>query len=92
MEGVAMIVGPLPIVEATSGLPVTLEVDEGNSTGEATLFPSGTRLNVTQPGDIVLIARQAGDGSWAPAEKSFVLTFTGRGVPIQAPQVIRSSF
>ena len=91
MEGVAMIVGPLPIVEATSGLPVTLEVDEGNSTGEATLFPSGTRLNVTQPGDIVLIARQAGDGSWAPAEKSFVLTFTGRGVPVQAPQVVSVS-
>ncbi len=86
MEGTQMIIS-LPVVGATSGLPVTLEVDEVNSTGEATLFPSGTRLNVTQPGDIVLIARQAGDDRWAPAERSFTVTVTGRGVPVQAPQV-----
>ncbi len=90
MAGMAMIIGPpLPSVEATSGLPVTLEVDESNSTGEATLSASGNRLIVTQPGAIVLIARQAGNDSWAPAEKSFTITVTGRGVPVQAPQVIR---
>ncbi len=88
MAGMAMIIGPpLPSVEATSGLPVTLEVDESNSTGEATLSASGNRLIVTQPGAIVLIARQAGNDSWAPAEKSFTITVTGRGVPVQAPQV-----
>ena len=86
MTGTAMIV-PLPSVEATSGLPVTLELDESNSTGEATLYSSVSRLSVTQPGDIVLIARQAGNDSWAPAEKSFTVTVTGRGVPVQAPQV-----
>ncbi len=86
MEGTQMIIS-LPVVGATSGLPVTLEVDEVNSTGEATLFPSGTRLNVTQPGDIVLIARQAGDDRWAPAERSFTVTVTGRGVPVQTPVI-----
>ena len=89
MTGSPMILGgsSFPTVEATSGLPVTLEVDAGNSTGEATLSETGTRLIVTQPGDIVLIARQAGNNRWAPVEERFTITFTGRGVPVQAPQV-----
>ncbi len=70
---------PLPAATVTSGLPVTFEVNVSDSTGEATV--SGNILTVTQPGNIVVIAHQAGDDSWLPAEKSFTVVVTGQGVP-----------
>ena len=64
---------------ASSGLPVTFAV----SSGDATV--SGNLLTVTQPGDIVVVASQAGDDFYAPAEATFTVTVGGQGVPQAAP-------
>ena len=67
------------VATASSGLPVTFSV----SSGAASV--SGNLLTVTQPGDIVVVASQAGDDFWAPAEASFTVSVTGQGVALEAP-------
>lgn len=66
---------------ASSELPVTFSVVAGNAT------VNGNTLVVSQPGDVTVLASQAGDDFWAPASKTFTITATGQGVPTQAPQV-----
>lgn len=66
---------------ASSGLPVTFSVVSGNGT------VSGNTLTVSQPGDVIVLASQAGDDFWAPGSSTFTITATGQGVPTQAPQV-----
>ena len=69
------------VATASSGLPVTFAV----SSGAASV--SGNLLTVTQPGDIVVVASQAGDDFWAPAEASFTVTVGGQGVALAAPSL-----
>ena len=65
---------------ANSGLPVSFAVSSGSATA------NGNLLTVTQPGDIIVVASQAGDDLFAPAEATFTVTVTGEGVPA-APEV-----
>ncbi|MDB4745625.1 MBG domain-containing protein [Verrucomicrobia bacterium] len=65
---------------ANSGLPVSFAVSSGSATA------NGNLLTVTQPGDIIVVASQAGDDLFAPAETTFTVTVTGEGVPA-APEV-----
>jgi hypothetical protein len=65
---------------ASSGLAVSFGVSSGDATA------NGNLLTVTQPGDIIVVASQAGDDVFAPAEATFTITVTGEGVPA-APEV-----
>lgn len=66
---------------ASSQLPVTFSVVSGSATVR------NRTLTVTQPGDVVVLASQAGDDFWAPAEATFTVTVTGQGVPQAAPSL-----
>ena len=69
------------VATASSGLPVTFSVSSGSAS------VNGNLLTVTQPGDIVVVASQAGDDFWAPAEASFTVSVTGQGVALEAPSL-----
>lgn len=66
---------------ASSELPVTFSV----SSGEATV--DGNLLTVTQPGEIVIVANQAGNDYYAPEETTFTISVVGQGVALDAPEL-----
>lgn len=64
---------------ASSGLPVTFAVQSG--AGSIT----GNTLTITQPGDVVVLATQAGNDDIAPESELFTITATGQGIAQQVP-------
>jgi hypothetical protein len=68
---------------ASSGLPVTYNVLEGNATLE------GNLLTISQPGVITIVAQQLGNEVYAAAEeKTRFFTVTGTGIPLGAAQSV----
>ena len=57
-------------ISASSGLPVTLEILEGNESAQL----SGETLTILEPGLVQIKASQAGDSNWMSAE-TIVLNF-----------------
>ena len=55
-------------VSASSGLPVSLELIEGNSTVDL----NGTVLTIKSPGEVKIKATQDGNASWLSAEPIFL--------------------
>jgi hypothetical protein len=68
---------------ASSGLPVTYNVLEGNAALD------GNLLTISQPGVITIVAQQLGNEVYAAAEeKTRFFTVTGTGIPLGAAQSV----